>query len=104
MRIQKANNYNNSFRAELSIIGQTKGVLSKEDLATIKSAVRRYNLVKSITVKIGQLDIKNGKRETSIDVFVNGLTIPGPRCYALHDIDVRDFLVNHFKDINKPVK
>ena len=104
MQIQKTDIYNNSFRADFNIIGQTKGVLSKEDLATIKSAVRRYNLVKSITVKIGQLDLKKGERETTIDVFVNGLTIPGPRCNALHDVEVRDFLVNHFKDLNKPIK
>ena len=104
MRIQKIDDYNNSFTADLSIIGETKGVLTKEDLKTIKSKVRRYELVKSITVKIGQLDPKNGKRETSIDVFVNGLTIPGPRCYALHDVEVRKFLVEHFKDLNKPTK
>ncbi len=103
MRIQKANNYNNSFRADVKILGD-KRILSKQDIANFKTEAKKFaNEKDSIIINIGKLNPKNSTRETTIDINVNGMNFK-ETCSEIFDIDIRKFIVKFFEELNKPIK
>lgn len=103
MQIQRTNIYNNSFRADVKILGD-KRILSKQDIANSKTEARKFAHEKdSIIVNIGKLNPKNGTRVTSIDINVNGMNFK-ETCNEIFDVDIRKFIVKFFEELNKPIK
>ena len=102
MKIQRIENYNNSFGANLEIIGYKK-LLSRKQIAEFKMEAKRFAHEKdSIVVNIGRLNPHERTRSTVIDINVNGTKIQ-EKCDKLFDYEVRDFIIKFFEELNKPV-
>ena len=101
MKIRKIEN--TTFKADLKIFGD-KRILSKKDIANFKTETHKFaNEKDSVIVDIGKINTKNNTRKTTIDILVNGMKFK-EECDKLFDTEIRAFLINFFKELNKLVK